>query len=408
MASASVGGRPVVNRDRAFLILAAMTGLTPLATDMYIPAFPAMANELAASGSAIQSSIAAYMLGLVVGQLLLGPISDHTGRRPLLVAGAWLFALFSAVCVVAPGADLLILARLLQGMAGAAAMVLARAIIGDWYNGAEAARRFSALTMIFAVGPILAPVLGGLLLGVGSWRLIFVVLAVLGVLLALPSMVWIPESLPPARRHTDSLVQAFRTMGALLKRRVFVGYVLVFAFATVSLFAYLAGVSFVLQSVFGLSEWVTSLLFGLNAIGMLLGGAVFGALSRQYHVHRFLVAGVVLGLVATSILWGFSVSLLPTLAALFVAMLATGLVFPAVLAAGQAAAPHASGGASALLGAGQCLFGALAAPLVGVFGVESVRPMAGIMIAGFVLGGTALIVLIQPWRQHDPIQTNQG
>lgn len=406
MTSASIGGRAVVNRDRAFLILAAMTGLTPLATDMYIPAFPAMVDELAASSSAIQSSIAAYMLGLVAGQLLLGPISDRTGRRPLLVSGGWLFALFSAVCAVAPGAELLILARLLQGMAGAAAMVLARAIIGDWYSGAEAARRFSVLTMIFAIGPILAPVLGGLLLGVATWRLIFVVLAVLGVLLVLPAMVWVPESLPPARRHADSLVQAFRTMGALLKQRVFVGYVLVFSFTTVSLFAYLAGASFVMQRMFGLSEWVTSLLFGLNAIGMLLGGAAFGVLSRQYHVHRFLVAGVILGLVATSILLCFSGSLLPTLAALFGVMFATGLVFPAAMAAGQAVVPHAAGGASALLGAGQCLFGALAAPLVGVFGVESPQPMAGIMIAGFVLGGAALMVLIQPWRQYDPIQIN--
>ncbi|MFT4265655.1 MAG: Bcr/CflA family efflux MFS transporter [Xenophilus sp.] len=401
MASSPLHDRqPPAQAGVAIVILAALTGLTPLATDMYIPAFPAMANELSATGSFIQSSIAAYMLGLVLGQLLLGPISDRTGRRKLLIAGAWLFALFSAACALAPDAGVLAVARLLQGVAGAVGMVLARAVIGDWYNGPEAARRFSALTMIFAIAPILAPLLGGLLLGIGSWRLIFAVLAALGVLLALATQARVPESLPPERRHGGSLTEVFRMMGALLKQRAFVGYVLVFACSTVALFSYLAAASFVFQGLFGLSEWTTSLLFGLNALGMLVGGALFGVLSKHTPLHSFLIVGVVLGVLSAVAQWLLAGALVPVLVALFLAMLALGLLFPASMAAGQAAAPHAPGGASALLGAGQCLLGAVAAPLVGLFGTNSAKPMATLMIAGFVLAGIALLLLVRPWQRQ--------
>ncbi|MFT4021018.1 MAG: Bcr/CflA family efflux MFS transporter [Acinetobacter sp.] len=383
------------------MILAALTGLTPLATDMYIPAFPAMSNDLSASNSFIQSSITAYMLGLVFGQLLLGPISDQIGRRKLLITGAWLFALFSIACAIASDASILAVARLLQGMAGAAGMVIARAVIGDWYSGPEAAKRFSGLTMIFAIAPIIAPVLGGLLLGIGSWRLIFAVLAVLGVLLALATLARVPESLPPERRHETSLTEAFLTMGALLKKRTFVGYVLVFSCSTIALFAYLSTASFVLQGIFGLSEWMTSLLFGLNALGMLIGGAVFGALSKNTPLHKFLIIGVILGIISTVIQWLLAVTLIPTLITLFITMLALGLLFPASMAAGQAAASHASGSASALLGAVQCLFGAIAAPLVGLLGTDSAKPMAILMIIGFLLAGIALLLLVRPWHHQD-------
>ncbi|MFT4191822.1 MAG: Bcr/CflA family efflux MFS transporter [Comamonas sp.] len=400
--------QPPAQTGVAIVILAALTGLTPLATDMYIPAFPAMASELSATGSAIQSSIAAYMLGLVLGQLLLGPISDRTGRRTLLIAGAWLFALFSAICALAPDAGVLVAVRWLQGVAAAVGMVLARAVIGDWYHGPDAAKRFSALTMIVAVAPILAPVLGGLLLRIGSWRLIFAALAVLGVLLALATQARVPESLPPERRHGGSLAGVFRTMAALLKQRAFVGYALVFACSTVALFAYLAAASFVFQGLFGLSEWTTSLLFGLNALGMLAGGVLFGALSRKTHLHSFLIVGVVLGVMAAAVQWLLAGVLGATLVALFFAMLALGLLYPASMAAGQAAAPHAPGGASALLGAGQCLFGAIAAPLVGLFGTSSARPMAALMIAGFALAGLALLLLVRPWHAQDSASITPG
>ena len=401
MASSPTRDRePPARAGAAIVILAALTGLTPLATDMYIPAFPAMSNEFSASSSAIQASIATYMLGLVLGQLLLGPISDRTGRRKLLIAGAWLFALFSAACVMAADASVLAVLRFLQGLAGAVGMVLARAVIGDWYRGADAAKRFSVLTMIFAVGPILAPVLGGLLLGVGSWRVIFAVLTASGVVLALATQAWVPESLPRERRHGGSLAHVFRTMAALLRQRAFVGYVLVFACSTVALFAYLAAASFVLQGIFGLSEWATSLLFGLNALGMLVGGALFGALSKHTHLHNFLIVGVVLGIVSSTVQWLFAGLLIPTLAALFVAMLALGLLFPASMAAGQAETPHAPGGGSALLGAGQCLFGAAAAPLVGLFGTASAKPMAALMMIGFAMAGVALLLLVRPWRRQ--------
>jgi MFS transporter, DHA1 family, multidrug resistance protein len=386
------------------LILAALTGMTPLATDMYLPAFPAMSQSLHVSSSTIQLTLTAYMLGMVVGQMLIGPISDATGRRRLLLAGGLLYAVFSLLCAVAPNAPTLDVARLLEGGTGAAGMVLARAVVSDWYQGVQAAKRFSILSMIFAAAPVFAPVIGSLVLRVASWRSIFVVLAVIGVLLLGAVARWVPESLPVERRHSGGVPAAFRAMGSLVRQRAFLGYVLTFSLASAAMFAYISGSSFVFQNVYGKSETVYSLIFASNALGLLIAGAVFGALSHRVRLNTMLTVGVLLGLAAASAQIAVSSTghsvLATTWLFTFLTMVAMGLTIPSVMTIGQEVGHRAGGAASAALGAGQCLFGGIASPIVGLLGTSSDRPMATVMIIGFGCATLALLALSRPWQGY--------
>jgi MFS transporter, DHA1 family, multidrug resistance protein len=386
------------------VILAALTGISPLATDMYLPSFPSMARSLHASSSIIQLTLAAYMLGMVIGQLLIGPVSDTIGRRRLLQLGVLLFAVFSLLCSIAPNAELLNVFRLFQGITGSAGMVLARAAVADWYQGPEAAKRFSALSMIFAVAPIFAPVIGGLVLDVSSWRAIFLVLAAIGLVLLALVTALVPESLPADRRQDGGVGSAFKAMGGLLKERAFFGYVLTFAFVMVALFGYISGSSFVFQDIYGLSATKYSLVFATSAVGTLVGGAIFGATAGKVRMNSVLTAGVVIGLINTIGQFTVSTTIGSSLTTSWifavVGMFAVGLVIPSVMAIGQEVGRRALGAASALLGAGQCLFAAIAAPLTGALGTSTDTPMSAVMLVGFGTATLVLVTLAQPWKGH--------
>ncbi|MGW6524269.1 multidrug effflux MFS transporter [Streptomyces sp. NPDC054962] len=386
-------------------VLGALTAVAPLATDMYVPGFPAMGDTLGASSSAVQLTMTAFLAGLVVGQLLIGPLSDGLGRRRLLISGSAGFVLFSLLCVVAPNVGLLTGARFLQGVAGAAGMVLARAVLTDRFHGAELPRHFAVLSQVMGVAPIAAPVLGGVILSVSTWRAVFAVLAVLGGLLLFAVVRRVPESLPPERRQSGGFVNTFRAMGTLLGRRAFMGYVLVVAFVAAALFTYISGSSFVFENLHGVSSTTYSLIFATNAVGMLLAGTVFSRLAgRGVRLNTLLAAGVGVVLVGTlaQVLLVLSVgeSLVGTWVTLFVTASGIGLVFPGGMSIGQAVGRMAPGAASALLGGLQFLFGALASPLVGLFGEDSSLPMAVIMLVAAAGAGLALVGLARPWQGH--------
>lgn len=299
---------------------------------MYVPGFPAMGDALGAGTSAVQLTMTAFLAGLVVGQLLIGPQSDGLGRRRLLISGSAGFVLFSLLCAVAPNVTVLTGARFLQGVSGAAGMALARAVLTDRFHGAELPRRFAVLSQIMGVAPIAAPVLGGAILGLSTWRAVFAVLAVLGAAL-LPAVIrTVPDPLPPERREGGGFASTFRAMGALLGRRAFMGYVLVVAFVSAALFAYISGSSFVFESLHGVSATTYSLIFATNAVGMLLGGAVFSRLAGKRHLSTLLAAGVgvcLLGALAKVLL---VVTVGETLAGTWITLFVTaggiGLVFP--------------------------------------------------------------------------------
>jgi DHA1 family bicyclomycin/chloramphenicol resistance-like MFS transporter len=385
-------------------LLGALTAVAPLATDMYVPGFPEMGRTLRASDSAVQLSMTSFLAGLVIGQLLIGPLSDRLGRRRLLIPGTALFAVLSLACAVAPTVEVLTAARFLQGVAGAAGMVLARAVLTDRFHGPELPRYFSLLTMVLGAAPVVAPVIGGAVLSAGSWRAVFVALALFGALLFLAVLRGVPESLPPQRRHQGGVAGTFRAMGRLLGHRAFLGYALTLGCAGAALFACIAGSSFVFQEVYGTSAGLYSLIFATNACGMLLAGALFGALARRLGPGTLLTASVVIALAAVLLqvllLVTVGGGLVGTWVTLFFAAFGIGGIFPATMSSGQSLGREASGAASALLGGTQFLFGALASPLVGAFGTASAMPMAVTMLGALLCAALCLVFLVRPWRRE--------
>ncbi|MGW7521047.1 multidrug effflux MFS transporter [Streptomyces sp. NPDC054796] len=395
-------GPPPVRAAVLVTVLGALTAVAPLATDMYVPGFPSMGDSLGASSSAVQLTMTAFLAGLVVGQVLIGPVSDALGRRGLLLSGTVGFTFFSLVCALAPNVQVLTAARFLEGVAGAAGMVLARAVITDRFHGRDIPRYFALLSQILGVAPIAAPVLGGAVLAVSTWRAVFVVLTVIGGLLLLSVLARVPESLPRESRHGAGLGATFCAMGALLADRAFMGYVLVLGFSSAAMFCYISGSSFVFENLHGVSSTTYSLIFASNALAMLIAGGVFARLSRGVRLNSLLAGGVCLaglGAVAQVLLLAtVGESLAATWACLFVTMGGIGVIFPATMSLGQTLGRTAPGAASALLGGFQFLFGALASPLVGLFGEDSSAPMAVIMLAGLAGAALCLVLLARPWR----------
>lgn len=384
-------------------VLAALTAVAPLAIDTYVPGFPSMGDSLHASSSAVQLTMTAFLAGLVVGQLVIGPISDGLGRRGLLIWGTAGFAAFSLVCAVAPNITVLTGARFLQGVAGAAGMVLARAVLTDRFHGPDIPRYFALLSQILGVAPIVGPVLGGAILSVSTWRAVFVTLAVIGGAMLLAVLRKVPETLPPERRQTGGLPSAFRAMGELLGRRTFMGYVLVLALCSAAMFAYISGSSFVFEDLHGISSTTYSLIFASNAVGMLIAGALFAKLAaRGVRLNTLLTAGVCTAAFGTlaqvALVATVGETLAGTWATLFVTMTGVGMVFPSTMSLGQTLGRAAPGAASALLGGVQFLFGALTSPLVGLFGENSSLPMAVIMLIAAAGAGVALVGLARPWE----------
>ncbi|MGW1225298.1 multidrug effflux MFS transporter [Streptomyces sp. NPDC002530] len=393
-------------------VLGALTAVAPLATDMYVPGLPSMSAALHASGSAVQLTLTAFLVGMVVGQLLIGPVSDGRGRRGLLIAGTAGFVLFSLLCAAAPTVELLTAARFLQGFAGAAGMVLARAVITDRFHGADVPRYFALLSQILGIAPIVAPVIGGAVLSLSTWRAVFGVLAVLGAALLFAVVRTVPETLPPERRHAGGLSGTFRTMGTLLGHRAFMGYVLVLGFTSAALFAYISGSSFVFQNVHGVSATGYSLIFASNAVGMLIAGFAFARLSARVRLNTLLIAGLALsgaGAVALLVLSALTgTHLAVTWICLFVTVSGVALIFPATMSIGQNLGRSAPGAASALIGGLQFLFGAVASPLVGLFGEDTATPMAVVVLASLGAAALCLAALARPWQSHGEVRPGPG
>lgn len=384
---------PATGRRLAVLtvLLGGFTAFGPLSMDLYLPAFPQLADDLGASEAAVQLTLTADVVGLVVGQLVLGPLSDARGRRGLLVGSTVVCAVVSVLCALAPSVGWLSVWRFLQGASGGGGIVLARAVAADLTEGVAAARLFSMFMTVSSVAPIAAPVLGGVLLAAtGSWRPMFWVLAGTSLVLALAALRVIPETLPAERRHRGGLRATGRAFAALARDRVFAGYALTVALAYASLFGYLAASSFVLQDLYGLSATQFSLAFALNAAGSIALGLLNARLVRRYAVRRILVVGlaastVAAGLLVAAVLAGWG--LVAVLAPLFVVVASRGLVSAnaTVLGIGRATA---AGSASAVLGA--CMFagGVLVTPLLALGGEGTALPMAA------VVGGGALAALL--------------
>ncbi|MFG3493859.1 Bcr/CflA family multidrug efflux MFS transporter [Streptomyces sp. NPDC047928] len=369
------------------LVLGGLTALPPLSMDMYLPALPEVTRSLSAPAATVQLTLTACLAGMALGQLVVGPMSDRWGRRRPLLIGMVVYVAATAVCALAPSAELLIAFRLLQGLAGAAGIVISRAVVRDLYDGVEMARFFSTLMLISGVAPVIAPLIGGQVLRVTDWRGVFHVLTVVGLLLTVVVWRWLRETLPPERRHSGGVGEALRTMRGLLADRVFTGYTLTGGLAFAALFAYISASPFVVQEIYGASPQTFSLLFGLNSVGLVAVGQINGKLLvGRVSLDKVLGLGLaVITLAAVALLLMTSgvfggVGLVPVAAGLFVLMSAMGLTLPNTNALALMRTPHAAGSASALLGTSSFLVGAVASPLVGIAGEDTAVPMAVVQL----------------------------
>ncbi len=389
------------------LILGGLTAVPPLSMDMYLPALPDVTDALHASAATVQLTLTACLAGMALGQLAVGPMSDRWGRRRPLIAGLLVYILATAVCAVAPTIELLVAFRLLQGLAGAAGIVIARAVVRDLYDGVDMARFFSTLMLISGVAPILAPLLGGQVLRITDWRGVFYVLTVIGIVLT--AIVWrlLPETLPPERRHDGGTVEALRTMRGLLADRVFTGYMLTGGFAFAALFAYISASPFVVQEIYGASPQTYSVLFGVNSVGLVIVGQINGKiLVGRVSLDKVLAVGLAVITVASAALLLMSagafgeVGLFPVAAGLFVLMSAMSLCMPNTNALALMRTRHSAGSASALLGTSSFLVGAIATPLVGVAGEHTAVPMAVVQLACSLVAVGCFMALCRPWRKQ--------
>ncbi|MCS6546888.1 multidrug effflux MFS transporter [Curtobacterium flaccumfaciens pv. flaccumfaciens] len=379
--------------------LALIVGVSPFATDMYIPALPAIARDLDTTPGAVQLSLTAFLVAFAVGQLLVGPVSDGIGRRPMLVVGTALFALASVGCALAPDVVTLVVARVAQGLAGAAGAVAGRAMVSDVTSGTRMAKVFGTLAAINAIGPVVAPLAGGAVLTVGTWRLMFVVLAVLGAVFFVAVVLRFRETLPPERRGGVGFAANGQRIRELLAIPRFRAYVLSGVLSTVGFFAYIATSSFVFQSEFGFSEGLYTLVFATNASMMIVTTLLFGRLVGRFSEDALLTLGLVVGTVgATAVLVSALLGLgpVPVWCALAVVTAAWGFVLPAAMTRTQHVGAAHPGTAAALQGGLTFGIGGLGTPLAGALGGTALA-MGGVMAA---LMAAAVVVQVTATRRN--------
>ncbi|MFI5838901.1 multidrug effflux MFS transporter [Catenuloplanes sp. NPDC051500] len=311
-------------------LLGTLTAIGPLSIDMYLPAFPQIADDLGAAPSEVQLSLTTLLVGMAVGQLVTGPLSDRLGRRTPVIVGMVAYALLSLLCAFAPSTGTLAAIRFAQGFAGGMGTVVARAVVGDLFTGRAAAKYFSRLALVFGVAPVLAPSLGSAVLTVTDWRGIFVVLAAVATLIAVAVIRILPETLPPSRRSTRGLADVADTTRVLAADRIFIGYAVSGGLAMAGLFAYLSGSSFVLQDVFGLSTAVYGILFGVNAVALVAASQLNGRLLDRFTPRHLLITSLAAGAVVGATLLGmaFLSSMIGVVALLFWYLATLGMVNP--------------------------------------------------------------------------------
>lgn len=376
--------------------LALLSASGPLATDMYLPALPVIVDDLATSPAMVQLTLSGFMLGLGVGQLIIGPISDSLGRRGLLIAGAFLQLVASIGCAVAPDMRTLIVTRLLQGLGGGACVVLARAVVPDLAKGRAAAKGFALLMTIQAIAPIVAPIAGGFLLEPIGWRGLFWVLAAIAALQLAVPLFLVRESKPVEERSPASVRGIMANYKYVLKNPVFRWYVVAFGFGFSVMFSYIAASSFVIQGHLGLSPQVYSIIFGVNAMGLMASNMVNARLVDRIAPAKILRTALSVMVLASTLIVVAALTQ-PTaiviLPLLFIAVSQIGMVMGNAMAVGTNYVRARAGSATALMGFSQFFLAALLSPLMGLGSNPTLTMGLGMLasacvaLCGTVMGG---------------------
>ncbi len=387
-------------------LLGLLTAVGPLATDMYLPAFDAIEVGFGAAPGSAQITLSAWFAGLCVGQMTQGTLSDRFGRRPPLIAGTLLFAAACAGCALATDITSLAAFRMVSAFGGAAGMVIPRAVVRDLAEGHAAARIMSKLMLVMGAGPILAPSLGGLLLGMGGWRGIFWVCGGYGLFCALIAWRVLPETLPPSARVKLGPYALMARYGMIMTERGFITHALMGGFAMFGMFSYLAGSPQVFVQQFGLPPSFYGALFGVCAAGFIAASQLNPLMVQRFGADRVLYVSTKMFLLATAGMLFFALTTgwrgaglsgwLPLAVCAFFSMSSQGFTTPnAVVGALQRHAGHA-GSASALMGTMQFGLGAVAAGLVGALSDGTARPMAALMLFGAI--GSNIAEFLRPRR----------
>ncbi|MEC2326050.1 Bcr/CflA family multidrug efflux MFS transporter [Lederbergia lenta] len=375
-------------RLRLALILGMLAALGPLTIDMYLPSFPTIANEYGTNASLVQFSLTACLLGLGIGQLIIGPMSDVRGRRLPLIIFLTLYFVASIACAFAPNIYLFIVARFTQGFAAAAGIVISRAVVRDVYSGRELTKFFALLMLINNLAPILAPVAGGGILKFTKWNGVFIVLGMIGILLVIIVSSRLKETLPPQDRVPSNIGQTLKNFLSLIKDRQFTGYALTQGFITAGIFAYVSGTPFVYQNIYGVSPQVFSILFGMNGIGIMLGTHLVGRLADVVSETRFLKIGLLMSSLASiSLLLVvlFNGPLFAVVISIFFFVSSIGIISTSSFSLAMDSQAHMAGSAAALLGLLPFILGSISAPLVGVAGESTAVPMGVIIFSASTL-----------------------
>ncbi|MFK4850980.1 multidrug effflux MFS transporter [Microbacterium sp. ZW T6_19] len=388
-------------------LLLLLTVFGPISMDLYLPALPALTLELSAATSVAQLTVTACLVGLAAGQLIAGPLSDRYGRRGILLIGIVAYIATSLLCAASPSIELLIAARLVQGLTGGVGIVIAQAAGRDVYAGGALIRFYGRLTVVGGFAAIVGPLIGGLLNSVTDWRGLFVFLAAIGAVILLITLIAFDETLPIASRTAGGLGRTLRDFRTLVSDRVFLGAILNQGFLYAALFAYLSGATFVLQDIYGLSPLGYALAFGANSAGFMVLGFVAGRTAGR-SLRGTLSVGIVvagagaLGLLASGLtrmpLWVVLVSL-------FLLAGGAAVTSPPATTIALVEYPQIAGTASSLLGMVRYGFGGIAAPLVGVAGATSILPLGIVTVTSLVLAALAFVFLVRPARVPQPIAT---
>jgi DHA1 family bicyclomycin/chloramphenicol resistance-like MFS transporter len=375
------------------LVLALLSALAPFATDLYLPAFPEMTGELATTATAVQLTLTSFLLGVTLGQLVFGPLSDRFGRVPPLIGGTVLCVAAGAVAVFAPTVGVLVAARFAQGLGGAAGMVIGRAIIADLASGKGAAKAFSLMMIVGGVAPVIAPMIGGFLVAPIGWRGILAVVLAISVVMLIAIVGVVRETRPPAAREAHDADAP--SSWSVLRNGTFLAYTATFGFAFATMMAYISASPFVYQNMVGLNSVGYGLAFGLNALALMVVSGIAARLVSTHAVHDLVRVGLGVVGAATVVFAVLAFTGVPAwllTIPLFVIVGGLGLVFGNATALAMAAVDAHAGGASAILGALQFGLAAIVSPLVGMRGENTAGPLAVTMVCTMAVAMGAFVI----------------